>query len=117
MISTLVSNSIRAALYPLSAARRATLAPKGTWITLTLEGTITEIERPFSRFSHPLQIVLKGASKPVLTLAGLRELADAVAADGNVDGMLLRIEALSCGSAVATGLREVIHGQIGRAHV
>ncbi len=110
MISTIVSNSIRAALYPLSAARRATLAPKGTWITLTLEGTITEIERPFSRFSHPLQIILKGAPKPVLTLAGLRELADAVAADGNVDGMLLRIEALSCGSAVATGLREVIHG-------
>ena len=111
MISTLVSNSLRAALYPLSAARRAALAPRGTWITLTLEGPVTEIERPFSRFSHPLQILLKGATpKPVLTLAVLRELAEAVAADPNVDGVLLRVEALACGSAVATGLREVIQG-------
>jgi protease-4 len=111
MISTIVSNSLRAALYPLSAARRAALAPKGTWITLTLEGTVTEIERPFSRFSHPLQILLKGATpKPVLTLTVLRELAEAVAADPNIDGVLLRVEALSCGSAVATGLREVIAG-------
>ena len=38
MFSALVSNSIRAALYPLSAARRAALAPRGTWITLTLGG-------------------------------------------------------------------------------
>jgi protease IV len=111
MISTVVSNSIRAALYPFSAARRAALAPRGTWITLTLEGSVTEIERPFSRFSHPLQIILKGGPpKPVLTLAVLRELAEAAAADPNVDGLLLRIEALECGSAVATGLREVILG-------
>lgn len=109
MISTIVSNSIRAALYPLSAARRAALAPRGTWITLTLEGTVTEIERPFSHFAHPMQIILRGAKpKPVLTLAVLRELAEAISADPNVDGVLLRVEALACGSAVATGLREVI---------
>lgn len=109
MISTIVSNSIRAALYPLSAARRAALAPRGTWITLTLEGTVTEIERPFSHFAHPAQIILRGARpKPVLTLAVLRELAEAISADSNVDGVLLRVEALACGSAVATGLREVI---------
>lgn len=109
MISTIVSNTIRAALYPLSAARRAALAPRGTWITLTLEGTVTEIERPFSHFAHPAQIILRGARpKPVLTLAVLRELAEAVSADPNVDGVLLRVEALACGSAVATGLREVI---------
>ena len=42
--------------------------------TRTLEGTVTEIERPFSRFSHPLQIILKGAApKPVLTLVALRD--------------------------------------------
>ena len=109
MISTIVSNSLRAALYPLSAARRAALAPRGTWITLTLEGTVTEIERPFSHFAHPAQIILRGARpKPVLTLAVLRELAEAISADSNVDGVLLRVEALACGSAVATGLREVI---------
>jgi len=111
MISTIVSNSLRAALYPFSAARRAALAPRGTWITLTLEGPITEIERPFSHFAHPMQIILRGATpKPVLTLAVLRELAEAVSADPNVDGVLLRVEALTCGSAVATGLREVIQG-------
>ncbi len=111
MISSIFSNSLRAALYPLSAARRAALAPRGTWITLTLEGPVTEIERPFSRFAHPMQIILRGAApKPVLTLAVLRELAEAVAADSNVDGVLLRVEALECGSAVATGLREVIQG-------
>lgn len=111
MISSILSNSVRAALYPFSAARRAALAPKGTWITLTLEGPVTEIERPFSRFAHPAQILLRGAPpKPVLTLAVLRELADAIVEDPNVDGVLLRVEALQCGSAVATGLREVIQG-------
>ena len=109
MLGTLVTNSLRAALYPISAARRATLAPKGTWLTLTLDGAVTEIERPFSRFTHSLQAMLRGGSaKPGTTLSVLRELAEAAAADPNVEGVLLRIETLQCGSAVATGLREVI---------
>ena len=83
MISTILSNSLRAALYPLSAARRATLAPRGTWITLTLEGPVTEIERPFSRFAHPAQIILRGATpKPVLTLSVLREPASSPRSSG-----------------------------------
>ncbi len=58
-----------------------------------------------------MQIILRGAPpKPVLTLTVLRELAEAISADPNVDGVLLRVEALECGSAVATGLREVIQG-------
>jgi len=105
MLLSTVANGVRALAWPLLAARRAMVAPRGAWLTLKLSGPISEIERPFSAWTHPRDLLLRGVPKPRTTLTALRALGDFVAEDRRVGGVLLEIEPLECGWAVAQGLR------------
>ncbi len=110
MLTPIVSNSLRALLYPLAALRRRSAVPSGAWVELTLEGAITELERPLPRFRAPRDVLLgaPAVSRPRTTVALVRELFDEVAADPAFDGVLLRVRGLECGWAVATSLRDAI---------
>lgn len=105
MLLPTVANGVRALAWPLLALRRALVAPRGAWITVTLSGPVSEIERPFSALQHPRDLILRGAPKPRTTLAALRALAALLADDPRVGGVLVQIEPLECGWAVAQGLR------------
>lgn len=108
MLATLTANAFRAAFYPLLLVRRRAVVPTGAWVELTLDGPVTEIERPAQRFRSPREFLLHGGAtvKPPTTVAAVRELCDAIAKDDDVAGLLLTIRSVQCGHAVATGLRE-----------
>ncbi len=108
MIAPLVANALRAALYPIGLARRAAMVPKGSWVDLTLEGTVTEIERPLKRLIRVGEALAQRGRppRPTVTVAGLRALVDAMIGDPGVTGLLVRVEPLECGWAVSESLRD-----------
>ncbi|MFO0608369.1 MAG: signal peptide peptidase SppA [Polyangiales bacterium] len=107
MLAALTANAVRGAFYPLLLARRGSLVPKGAWVELTLDGPVTELERPMRRFRSPRELLMGGpAAKPPTTVAAVRELCEAIAEDGDVGGLLLTVRNVGCGSAVATSLRD-----------
>jgi protease IV len=110
VIIPLASNLLRAALSPLVFLRRRSAVPHNSWIELSLNGPITEIERPRPRFRSPREILLSGPNAPrhPTTVAVIRELVHAIAEDANIDGVLLHIGSIECGQAVATSLRETL---------
>jgi protease IV len=110
MLAPIVSNTLRAALFPFLYLRRRSAVPAGSWVELDLDGAVTELERPPPRFRAPREVLL-GAPASVrahTTVARVRELFEAIAADGDVEGVILRVRGLECGWAVATSLREAI---------
>jgi len=107
MLAALTANALRGVFYPLLTARRRALVPKGAWVELTLDGPVTELERPLRRLRSPRELLLGGpAARPPTTVAAVRELCDAIAADDAVGGLLVTIRGVACGAAVATGLRD-----------
>ncbi len=110
MLAPIFSNTLRAALLPLTYLRRRSVVPSGAWVELTLEGSITELERPAPRFRPPREVLLgaPAAVRPHTTVALVRELFDEVAADRDVEGVIVRVRGLECGWAVATSLRDAI---------
>ncbi len=105
MLFPTLANGVRALAWPLLAAHRALVAPRGAWIRLRLSGPISEIERPFTPWAHPRDLILRGTPKPRTTLTALRTLADLLADDNRLGGILVQIESLECGWAVTQGLR------------
>ena len=106
MLAALTANAVRGAFYPLLLARRGSLVPKGAWVELTLDGPVTELERPLRRLRSPRELLMGGpAAKPPTTVAAVRELCDAIAKDDDVGGLLVTIRGVGCGSAVATSRR------------
>lgn len=109
MLGPLVANTLRAVTWPLIVARRTALVPRGAWVRLTLSGTLSEIERPLSRWPRPADVIRGGrASPPGTTIAAVGELFDEVARDPRVEGVLIRLEPLACGYAVIESLRQRI---------
>lgn len=108
MIASVITNTLRGVLYPIGLARRATMVPKNSWIDVTLDGTVTELERPLKRLVRLGEaIAQRGRSpRPAITVAEVRTLVDTVISDPNVSGVLVRIEPLECGWAIANSLRD-----------
>lgn len=112
MLRPLVSNAFRALAFPLVWLRRQSVVPKGAWVVLHLEGRVTELERPRSRFRAPREILMGAppVARHPMTVAIVRELFEAVARDSNAAGVLLVVKGLECGWAVAASLRGEVAG-------
>lgn len=107
-MAALLTNASRALLYPIRRARRASLVPRGAWVTLELEGHLSEVEPPRHRLRSLRELVLRGAQRPTVTVRGLRALCEAVAEDPAVEGILVTVRGVQCGWAVATSVREAL---------
>ncbi len=103
MIVAFVLNLLRVLLFPLHAFRRARAAPKGAWLTLTLDGPVADLPPHRARWS-----LLRRVRRPPLSIARLRELTRAMADDPRVRGLLLDVRSPSGGPAVLASLRDVI---------
>lgn len=107
-MAALLTNASRALLFPLRRARRAALVPRGAWVTLALEGRLSEIEPAPRRWLTVRELVLRGTQRPTVTVRGLRALCEAVAEDPAVEGILVTVRGVECGWAVATSVREAL---------
>lgn len=96
-------NLLRLLAFPLHAFRRARAAPKGAWLTLTLDGPVADLPPPKQRWSF-----LRRFRRPPLSIARLRELTRAMADDPRVRGLLLEVRSPAAGPAVLASLRDVI---------
>jgi protease-4 len=103
VIVAFVLNLLRFLLFPLRAVQRARAAPKGAWLTLTLDGSIVDLPPLPPRWS-PLRL----RRRAPLSIARLRELTRAMADDPRVRGLLLEVRSPSAGPAVLASLRDVI---------
>ncbi|MBI5513160.1 MAG: signal peptide peptidase SppA [Deltaproteobacteria bacterium] len=100
MLLPLAANSLRLALLPLLHLRHRTLVPKGSWVRVKLEGPLTELSPPAQRWLR--------AVRPQVSVAGLRMLAEAVAQDDHVAGVLFELRGVACGWATAQSVRDVV---------
>jgi protease-4 len=109
MFTSLASTVARGVFYPLLLVRRRALVPKGAWVELTLDGPVTEIERPLRRLRSPREFLLgPRAIAPPITVAAVRELCGAIVTDNDVGGLLVTLRAVGCGHAVAGSLRDAL---------
>jgi protease-4 len=85
---------------PIRAVRARRLLRPGSVVVLTIDGPVVEIarRRPF------WQRVPSRAT----SLARVRELVDAVAADAKIQALVVEIRSLEAGAATATSLREAL---------
>src|SRR4051812_14933943 len=98
MIAALLTNLLRLLLWPLRAWRRARAAPAGAYLTLELDGPITDLPRPPGR--RLLWSLLRRSSRHALSVAGLKELARALAHDPLAAGILVTVRSPLAGPAV-----------------
>ncbi len=110
MLGTLLANAVRAVALPFVAMRRQSAVPRGSWVELSLDGRVTEIERPQPKFRRPREILMGAPAvvRPPTTVALVRELFEEVARDRHVDGVIVRVRGLDCGWAVAASLRDAV---------
>ena len=86
-------------LYPLFWLRKRRAAPDGAWLEVNVDGPIVELARKLPFWERRSR---------ALSLSSLRKGLELAAADARVRGFLFRIEQLSSGAAMATGLRDVM---------
>jgi hypothetical protein len=103
VIVAFVLNLLRLLLFPLHALRRSRAAPKGAWLTLSLDGPVVDLSPRPPRWS-----IFRRFRRPPLSIARLRELTRAMADDPRVRGLLLEVRSPSGGPAVLASLRDVI---------
>jgi protease IV len=103
VIVAFVLNLLRLLLFPLHAYRRARAAPRGAWLTLTLDGPVADLPPQKARWA-----ILRRLRRPPLSIARLRELTRAMADDPRVRGLLLEVRSPGAGPAVLASLRDVI---------
>lgn len=103
MIVAFVLNLLRLLLFPLHVFRRSRAAPKGAWLTLSLDGPVADLSPRPPRWS-----IFRRLRRPPLSIARLRELARAMADDPRVRGLLLEVRSPAAGPAVLASLRDVI---------
>ena len=103
MIVAFVLNLLRLLLFPLHAFRRSRAAPKGAWLTLSLDGPVADLAPRPPRWS-----IFRRFRRQPLSIARLRELTRAMANDPRVRGLLLEVQSPAAGPAVLASLRDVI---------
>jgi protease IV len=103
VIVAFVLNLLRLLLFPLHALRRARAAPRGAWLTLTLDGSVADFAPPKPRWA-----LFRRLGRAPLSIARLRELTRTMAADPRVRGILLEVRSPGAGPAVLASLRDVI---------
>ncbi len=91
-------------LWAVRALRRARAIRAGTWVRIELHGRIAETDTHVPL----LQRWIRAVKPRVASVRTLRRLAQFVARDRRVDGVLLEIHDLGVGFATATSLRTVI---------
>lgn len=104
MILSLIANLFRLVFYPLLLWRRARAAPPGAWVTLEIDGPIVDLPRPSARFAF----LRRGPARPALSVARMKELAEAIAHDPRVKGLLVQVRGVAAGPAVLSSLRDVL---------
>jgi protease-4 len=87
----------------LRAVRRTRSVPRGAWVVLELKGPVSELPPRVPWFRRWLRPVPTAHS-----VVALRRLADRIAADARVEGVLLRLGEVSCGWATAASVRDVV---------
>jgi protease IV len=85
--------------YPLFVWRRKRACPSGAWLKVEIQGSVVELA--------PRVPFWRRARRP-FALQALRRVIEASAGDPRVTGLLFEIDRLNCGSATATGLRELL---------
>jgi protease-4 len=110
MLIPLLSNAARAAVFPFLWLQRQHALPHSTWVELRLDGPLSELEAPASRFRSPRAMLLGASSslRPTTTVAMVRALFTAAVGDRRLGGVLLRIGSLQCGWAVLASLRDEV---------
>jgi protease IV len=103
VLFTLVANLFRLLLWPLFALRRARAAPAGSFVDVTLEGSLVDLTPP----RGPRRL-FRRAVKSSISAARFRELARTIAGDARVTGVLLRIKGLGPGEAVLASFRDIV---------
>ncbi|MEQ9502653.1 MAG: signal peptide peptidase SppA [Deltaproteobacteria bacterium] len=90
---------------PLQIRARKRILKKNGWAELHLEGQVMEM-RPVEKLAQQLvKRAMQREDPPRVVLARLRRFAEEIASDKHARGVLVRIDALSCGLASATAIR------------
>ena len=99
LLVALLVNAFKLVILPLLLFRRSRAAPKGTWLTVRVDGAVS----PVVREPH----FWERGERPV-SLHALRQAASLAASDARVTGLLVDLRSLQGGSATAMALRDVL---------
>jgi len=94
-----IANVLVLILFPLLWIRKRRAAPAGAFLEVRVDGPVVELSR---------RVPFWERRSRALGLSSLRKSIELAADDPRVSGFLFRIEELSSGGAMATGLRELL---------
>jgi protease-4 len=100
MWAFMASRWATALTFPVRALRARRLIRPGTFVSLTIDGPVTELAERRRWFRR--------GAPPTTSLTDLRELAAELRRDPKVRGVLVEIRSLRAGAATATSLREIL---------